>query len=297
MPSSYESPREEFFRGLDTSELNTDEAFLNTTTAYNVPFVNIFLYTRNENCYGCPYERRGYVSPQTGLVLKLSTHHRWFFRLRSDGVDDLVSQYDTFDPDEICSFDGIKLGEFGIYDLRHANGTCTFTEALEPVNAYLALLWCTLIMLGLGFVYRLLLKDFGRLLRKWFKDRGIILFKALEGKGEKEPGERQKKRLKSLDTFRGISMAILIFVNDGGGGYFFFDHATWNGLYLADFAFPWFMWIMGFCIPMSIKSMAKKKTPLKVSLFDITKRSIKLFILGFFWINIGERKEASFSSR
>ena len=50
---------------------------------------------------------------------------------------------------------------------------------------------------------------------------------------------RNKQRLKSLDTFRGLSMIILIFVNDGGGGYYFFDHATWNGLYVADLAFPW----------------------------------------------------------
>ena len=34
--------------------------------------------------------------------------------------------------------------------------------------------------------------------------------------------------------FRGIALAIMIFVNDGGGGYWFFEHATWNGLYVAD---------------------------------------------------------------
>ena len=48
-----------------------------------------------------------------------------------------------------------------------------------------------------------------------------------------------KKRVKSLDTFRGISIALMIFVNDGAGGYYFMEHATWNGLYVADLAFPW----------------------------------------------------------
>ncbi len=57
-----------------------------------------------------------------------------------------------------------------------------------------------------------------------------------DGKEESTPN---KKRLKSLDTFRGITIALMIFVNDGGGGYHFFEHATWNGLYLADLAFPW----------------------------------------------------------
>jgi heparan-alpha-glucosaminide N-acetyltransferase len=30
----------------------------------------------------------------------------------------------------------------------------------------------------------------------------------------------------------------------GGGGYWFFEHADWNGLTVADVLFPWFMWMM-----------------------------------------------------
>ena len=33
---------------------------------------------------------------------------------------------------------------------------------------------------------------------------------------------------------RGISLAVMIFVNDGAGMYWFFEHSTWNGLYVAD---------------------------------------------------------------
>ncbi|CAF1105529.1 unnamed protein product [Rotaria sordida] len=53
------------------------------------------------------------------------------------------------------------------------------------------------------------------------------------------------KRLRSLDTFRGFSLMVMIFVNYGGGGYWFFNHSIWNGLTLADLVFPWFTWIMG----------------------------------------------------
>ena len=49
-----------------------------------------------------------------------------------------------------------------------------------------------------------------------------------------------KQRLRSLDTFRGITIALMIFVNDGAGGYWFMEHATWNGLQVADLAFPWY---------------------------------------------------------
>lgn len=53
----------------------------------------------------------------------------------------------------------------------------------------------------------------------------------------------------------------MIFVNYGGGGYRFTEHAVWNGLTVADLVFPWFMWIMGVCIPMSISSTLKKDIP------------------------------------
>lgn len=52
-------------------------------------------------------------------------------------------------------------------------------------------------------------------------------------------------RVMSLDTFRGLSITIMIFVNYGGGGYWFFNHSLWDGLTVADLVFPWFIWIMG----------------------------------------------------
>ena len=36
-----------------------------------------------------------------------------------------------------------------------------------------------------------------------------------------------------------MSIVIMMFVNDGGGDYWFFEHATWNGLTVADLVFPW----------------------------------------------------------
>jgi hypothetical protein len=44
---------------------------------------------------------------------------------------------------------------------------------------------------------------------------------------------KKPERLQSLDTFRGMSLCIMIFVNYGGGGYWFFEHAAWNGLTVA----------------------------------------------------------------
>lgn len=65
----------------------------------------------------------------------------------------------------------------------------------------------------------------------------------------------------------------MIFVNYGGGGYNFMDHAIWNGLTVGDLVFPWFMWIMGVCIPISVSSTFKK---------DISRQKTFLSILKVF---------------
>ena len=62
-----------------------------------------------------------------------------------------------------------------------------------------------------------------------------------------EDSGNNRLSLQSLDSFRGISIVIMIFVNYGGGGYWFLAHSVWNGLTVADLVFPWFMWIMVSC--------------------------------------------------
>ncbi|ERL89601.1 hypothetical protein D910_06966 [Dendroctonus ponderosae] len=97
-----------------------------------------------------------------------------------------------------------------------------------------------------------------------------------------------------------ISIVIMIFANFGNGGYDVIQHATWNGLHVADLVFPWFMWIMGACIPISLASSFKKGVPNKDIMWNVSKvpkdsthcncrimlrefqRSIKLFLLGIF---------------
>lgn len=78
-----------------------------------------------------------------------------------------------------------------------------------------------------------------------------------------------KPRLRSLDTFRGLTICLMIFVNSGGGHYWWIEHATWNGLHIADLVFPWFLWIMGVCIPMSVKSQLGRNTPKKDMLLNV----------------------------
>ena len=43
----------------------------------------------------------------------------------------------------------------------------------------------------------------------------------------------QKNRLRSLDTFRGLSLFLMIFVNYGSGGFVSLKHAHWHGITIA----------------------------------------------------------------
>jgi len=81
-------------------------------------------------------------------------------------------------------------------------------------------------------------------------------------------------RLKSVDCLRGICVAAMVFVNYGGGGFWFVQHAPWDGVTFADLVFPLFAFVQGI-------SMAFGSKDLK----SILSRSFKFFLIGYFVIN------------
>lgn len=66
----------------------------------------------------------------------------------------------------------------------------------------------------------------------------------------------------------------MVFINSGGGSYWWIGHSEWNGATMPDFIFPSFLWIMGFCIPLSISSRLAKKIPKCQILIEILKVSL-----------------------
>lgn len=91
----------------------------------------------------------------------------------------------------------------------------------------------------------------------------------------------QKKissRLCSLDAFRGLAIVTMVFANAGCGKYYWIEHATWNGIHAADFIFPSFLWIMGVCIPFSLKSQFDKNIPRQEILGNILIVSIQIIV-------------------
>ena len=67
-----------------------------------------------------------------------------------------------------------------------------------------------------------------------------------------------KGRMLSLDVFRGITITMMIFVNNPGSWSYMYPplkHAEWNGWTPTDFIFPFFVFIMGgmvYCVPIDL---------------------------------------------
>lgn len=94
---------------------------------------------------------------------------------------------------------------------------------------------------------------------------------------------KSTKRLVSLDIFRGLTVAFMILVNNGGGPTSFemLRHSKWNGITACDFVFPFFLFIMGVSTFLSLRKSGFGKTGTG-HWRKILKRAAILFALGLF---------------
>lgn len=92
-------------------------------------------------------------------------------------------------------------------------------------------------------------------------------------------------RLLSLDFFRGLTIAGMILVNNPGSWPHVYPpllHAEWHGWTPTDLIFPFFLFIVGVSITLSLASRkATRQTPGDIYL-KIVRRSLILFALGIF---------------
>ena len=89
----------------------------------------------------------------------------------------------------------------------------------------------------------------------------------------------QSKRLKSLDVMRGLTVALMILVNNGGEhNYSILEHSKWNGLTPCDLVFPFFLFMMGMSTYLSLKKSGFRPSPTLYR--KIAKRTCLLFLIG-----------------
>jgi predicted acyltransferase len=96
-----------------------------------------------------------------------------------------------------------------------------------------------------------------------------------------EPGAKSE-RLVSLDAFRGLTMMLMVLVNNAGSGaiYYQFKHSPWNGWTIADTIFPSFLWIVGVAITLSLGARLNQGAPPGKLFGQILRRAAILYVLG-----------------
>ncbi|EPR37209.1 protein of unknown function DUF1624 [Desulfovibrio sp. X2] len=91
-----------------------------------------------------------------------------------------------------------------------------------------------------------------------------------------------QKRLVSLDALRGLTILGMIMANNPGNYEFAYPpltHAPWHGLHLADFVFPFFLFIVGASIAVSVRKNASPEDN-AATVAHVLKRAAVLFVLG-----------------
>lgn len=87
----------------------------------------------------------------------------------------------------------------------------------------------------------------------------------------------QKKRLLSLDVLRGLTIFGMILVNNGYGESFEpLGHVKWNGMNPCDLVFPFFLFMVGVSIYLSLSRHIGEAGMVK----KIIKRTVILFLIG-----------------
>ncbi|XP_075491021.1 uncharacterized protein LOC142529378 [Primulina tabacum] len=85
-----------------------------------------------------------------------------------------------------------------------------------------------------------------------------------------------KQRLVSLDVFRGLTVALMILVDDAGKAFPSINHAPWFGVTLADFVMPFFLFVVGVSVSLVFKKVTNRIAATK----KVIIRTVWLFLLG-----------------
>ena len=90
-------------------------------------------------------------------------------------------------------------------------------------------------------------------------------------------------RMTSLDVFRGITIAGMILVNNPGTWdaiYSPLEHSKWDGWTPTDLVFPFFLFIVGVSLTLSLARRAESGGGKRDLYLKIVRRAIIIFVIG-----------------
>lgn len=103
-------------------------------------------------------------------------------------------------------------------------------------------------------------------------------------------GQTTSTRVVSIDIFRGITMAVMIFVNDlasvhGLSKWTYHMPAKVDAMTYVDMVFPAFLFIVGMSLPIAVRQRLKRNPSLPALWMHIVLRSLALLVLGLILAN------------
>jgi len=107
-------------------------------------------------------------------------------------------------------------------------------------------------------------------------------------------------RLMSLDVFRGATIASMMLVNNPGNWSAVHApllHADWHGWTFTDTVFPFFLWIVGVAIPLSVTRRIEQGQSRRQLLGHALRRTVILFGLGLFLAGFGWLIDGSLAAK
>jgi heparan-alpha-glucosaminide N-acetyltransferase len=108
----------------------------------------------------------------------------------------------------------------------------------------------------------------------------------------------EKNRIESIDIMRGLTLVLMLFVNDlympGVPSWLGHMKADYDGMGLADWVFPGFLFMVGMAIPYSIGNRIARGEDTFSLVRHIVIRSVSLLIIGVLSLNSG-RVNAEFT--
>lgn len=98
------------------------------------------------------------------------------------------------------------------------------------------------------------------------------------------------QRIASIDIFRGITMAVMIFVNalDGVRGLPWWTHhakVNWDLMTYVDMVFPFFLFAIGLSLPIAVERRLKRNPSVAALWIHVIVRSFSLIVLGLILAN------------
>lgn len=98
------------------------------------------------------------------------------------------------------------------------------------------------------------------------------------------------RRIESIDIMRGLTLLLMLFVNDlnmeVAPAWLGHTVAEYDGMGLADWVFPGFLFMVGMAVPFAISGRLKKGESIPSILGHIITRTVSLLVIGVMMVNI-----------